>query len=123
MNSSDYEKGLENLQYDLLYGKRFAYNGKDLYPATNIVMGIDDVTVSNAKKSIDGSQVIIEGKNFTKWSRVYINGTKVDTDFSSDKLLTISSSDIKPGDKIVVNQLGSSNTIFRSSNEYKYSGK
>ncbi|WP_022749260.1 LTA synthase family protein [Lachnobacterium bovis] len=123
MNSDNYENGLENLQYDLLYGKRFSYKGKDLYPAANLVMGIDDVTVKNAKQSIDGSQIIIEGSNFTKWSRVYVNGSKVDTDFSSDKLLTISSKDIKPGDKIVVNQLGSSNTIFRSSNEYKYSGK
>ena len=42
--SASYDENLENLQYDLLYGKRYAYNGTDKYPASDLIMGIDDVT-------------------------------------------------------------------------------
>lgn len=123
LGSNNYENGLDNLQYDLLYGNRYSYNGKDAYPATDIVMGIDDVVIDNAQPSIDGSEVIITGKNFTKWSKVYVNDSKVTTSFSSDSTITISADDVKPGDKLVVSQLGSSESRFRNSNEFKYTGK
>lgn len=42
--SSTYLSGLENLQYDLLYGKRYTYNGEDLYPATDLMMDVEDVS-------------------------------------------------------------------------------
>lgn len=43
MNNTDhtaYLDGLDNLQYDILYGNRYCYDGKDKYPATDIVMGL-----------------------------------------------------------------------------------
>ena len=40
--------GLDLLQYDILYGKRYCYNGTDLYPASDLVMGIDKVDITNA---------------------------------------------------------------------------
>ncbi len=115
-----YYDGFKNLQYDLLYGEKFAYNGQDLYPAKDIVMGIDDVIINEVHDSIDHSELIINGSGFTKWSRVYVNGSKVDTTYSSGSCLTINAEDLSDGDSIVVNQLGSSNTIFRSSNEVFY---
>ena len=44
----------------------------------------------------------------------------VSTTYESGQVLTIDADDIENGDTIVVNQLGSSNTIFRSSNEYTF---
>ena len=38
--SASYDENLENLQYDLLYGKRYAYKGTDKYPASDLVMGL-----------------------------------------------------------------------------------
>ncbi len=32
----EYMTDLEALQYDILYGKRYAYNGEDKYPATDL---------------------------------------------------------------------------------------
>jgi phosphoglycerol transferase MdoB-like AlkP superfamily enzyme len=40
-----YLNGLDDLQYDILYGDRLCYDGEDRYPATDIVMGIDEVTL------------------------------------------------------------------------------
>lgn len=119
-DSENYLNGLENLQYDILYGDRYCYGGEDKYPATDIVMGIDEVTVDRAVNSIGDSEVIIYGNNFTKWSKVFVNGEKVSTIFSSDNCLVINKDSIENGDTIVVNQMGSSNTIFRSSNELTY---
>ena len=121
MNSSDYLDGLENLQYDILYGDRYCYNGEDKYPATDIVMGIDPVTVDSATNSIGDSEVIIRGSNFTKWSKVFVNGSKVNTIFSGSNCLIISKDAISDGDTLQVNQMGSNNTVFRSSNTLTYS--
>lgn len=121
MNSSDYLDGLENLQYDILYGDRYCYNGEDKYPATDIVMGIDPVTVDSVTNSIGDSEVIIRGSNFTKWSKVFVNGSKVNTIFSGPNCLIISKDAISDGDTLQVNQMGSNNTVFRSSNTLTYS--
>ena len=121
MNSADYQDGLENLQYDILYGDRYCYNGKDKYPATDIVMGIDPVTVDNATNSIGNSEVIIRGTHFTKWSKVFVNETKVNTIFSGPECLIINKDDISDGDTIQVCQMGSNNAVFRESNTFVYS--
>lgn len=112
-----YVDGIEQLQYDILYGNRYCYDGIDKYPASNIVMGIDDVVIHNIALSEDGEQYILTGESFTNWSRVYINGEKVSTSYISGNELSINASNLKDGDVVVVNQLGSNNTIFRSSNE------
>ena len=112
-----YVDGIEQLQYDILYGNRYCYDGVDKYPASDIVMGIDDVIIQNITLSEDGTQYILTGESFTKWSRVYVNGEKVNTTYISGNELAIKASVLKDGDGVVVNQLGSSNTIFRSSNE------
>ncbi len=114
--TDDYMTDLEALQYDLLYGKRYAYDGKDKYPASNLEMGVSDVVIDKAY-FFDGS-LHIYGDNFTKWSKVYVNGEKVSTTYQSGQCLTIKSSAVKNGDTITVCQVGSSNTIFRESNTY-----
>ena len=73
MNSTDeasYQDGLDLLQYDILYGKRYCYNGTDLYPASDLVMGIDKVDITNVSDSSTGDTVYIYGHNFTNWSKV-----------------------------------------------------
>lgn len=117
--TTEYMRDLESLQYDLLYGKRYAYDGQDLYPATDIEMGIQDVTIDSAY-FFDG-KLHIYGQNFTKWSKVYVNGEKVNTTYESGQHLTVDADLVQDGDSIVVCQVGSSNTIFRSSNTYTVS--
>jgi len=117
-----YIDGIELLQYDILYGDRYCYDGEfNKYPATDIVMGIDDVVIKDVSLSLDiEDRVVLKGKGFTMWSRVYINGEKVDTEYISGKELRIDASELKDGCTIVVNQNGSKSTIFRSSNEWIY---
>ena len=117
--SNAYSDNLEMLQYDLLYGKRYAYgDDKDKYPASNIVMGTHDITVDRAY--LFGGKLHIYGDGFTKWSRVFVNGHKVTTTYQSGQHLTIDGEDIRNADLIQVKQIGSSDTVFRESNELVY---
>lgn len=124
MNSADqsaYQDGLDLLQYDILYGQRYCYNGTDPYPASDLVMGIDKVSISNVTDAPMGDKVYIYGHNFTNWSKVYVNDEKVSTTYSSSGMLAIDKADVSDGDVITVCQVGSSDTIFRKSeNEYTY---
>ncbi|MQN01933.1 MAG: sulfatase-like hydrolase/transferase [bacterium LCO1.1] len=115
--SQKYLKNLQMLQYDLLYGKRYAYHGIDMYPPSDLVMGIRPVKIDRIY-SYD-NQLHIYGENFTPWSKVYVNGEKVNTTYESGQVLTINSKGVSNGAHIVVNQMGSNNTIFRSSNEFE----
>ena len=120
-DTAAYLDGLNNLQYDILYGDRYCYNGEDLYPATDIVMGIDDVKLNSVTNSYGGSNVYLYGSNFTKWSRVFVNGKKIDTSFMNSGCIYISKDSIKDGDTVKICQLGSNSTVFRESNELTYS--
>ena len=119
-HTEEYLTGLNQLQYDLLYGNRYAYGGADLYPATDLVMGVEETGISDIWPSATGAYATIIGRNFTKWSKVYVNGEKVDTVFLNSSRLRIPLDSISDGDTIVVNQMGSSNTVFRSSNEFMF---
>nr|WP_027870362.1 LTA synthase family protein [[Eubacterium] cellulosolvens] len=116
--SFEYMKGLETLQYDLLYGEKYVYDGKDPYPATGIQMGIHDVTLDRVYRF--GGSGHVFGDHFSKWSKVYINGKQVDTEYQSGQHLTFDSEKLESGDTVVVNQMGSGNDILRSSNQRTY---
>lgn len=117
--TEDSSRDMELLQYDILYGKRYAYHGEDLYPASEMQMGVQNVTAERMEEREDGMHIF--GSNFTPWSKVFINGTKVSTSFVSDTELIISMSNFEEGpNTIIVNQMGSSDTVFRSSNEISW---
>lgn len=117
-----YIDGIEQLQYDILYGERYCYEGDfNKYPATDIVMGIDDVIITDMFLSPTiSNRVVLVGEGFTPWSRVYVNDEKCGTEYVSGNEIMISTTRIKDGDLVVVNQNGSKNTIFRSSNTWTY---
>lgn len=116
---SNYSEDFENLQYDLLYGERYAYEGEDKYPASDLAMGIDEVTIDRVWKT-DDNKLCIYGSNFTPWTKIFVNDEKVSTSFMGTSLLKIDLDYVEDGDTLVANIVGSSNTIFRSSNELIY---
>lgn len=121
--SQQYLQDLELLQYDILYGKQYVYNGELPITEGHMQMGILDVTLTDLTSKLDGSHSLY-GTNFTKWSKVYVNGEKQDSKFLNNTRIELPDSTIKEGDIITVSQVGSSNTIFRTSAEYIiYEGK
>lgn len=117
--NAEYQKDMELLQYDILYGDHYVYGGGDPYPATELVMGTQDIVVDRVMEA--DLYYYIKGENFTRWSKVYIDDSKVSTTFLSSQLVRIKKEALKEGSHtVVVNQVGSSDTIFRSSNTFYY---
>ena len=85
----------------------------------HMVMGVKDAEIKDVVTQLNGDYSIY-GANFTKQSKVYINDEKQDTKFMNNTRLDLKDSELKDGDTIMVAQVGSSNTIFRTSKTYEY---
>ena len=108
-NSDTYYSDMEALQYDLLYGKRYAYGGKNPFEPTNMQMGIDPITISDI--SVVGNNIYVKGNNFTEASKIFINDAQISTSFLSPERISCSNgNNIKDGDKIEVVQMSSRKT-------------
>ena len=113
-DSETYLSGLENLQYDLLYGKRYAYNGEDFYPATELVMDVEDVAISSVRKNNYSDTLTVYGSNFTKNTKIFVNGSKVSTKYLTPTMISTDIANVKDGDIITVNILGSKSILLRA---------
>lgn len=117
--TKNYLSDLELLQYDILYGKQYVYNGKAPITEGHMVMGIRNVSLSSIVPQLN-SGYSLYGENFTKCSRVYVNGEKQKSSFLNNTRINLSETELKDGDVIQVGQVGSSDTIFRMSDKYTY---
>lgn len=118
--SKNYLADLELLQYDVLYGNQYVYeeSGKPITEG-HMVMGVKDTTITSVVSQLNGTYSVY-GENFTKQSKVYINGEKQTSTFLNNTRIDLKKSELKEGDIVMVAQVGSSNTIFRTSGEYEY---
>lgn len=117
--TKNYLSDLELLQYDILYGKQYVYNGKAPITEGHMVMGIRNVSLSSIVPQLN-SGYSLYGENFTKYSRVYVNGEKQKSSFLNNTRINLSETELKDGDVIQVGQVCSSDTIFRMSDKYTY---
>lgn len=118
--TKNYLADLELLQYDILYGKQYVYeeSGKPI-EAGHMVMGVKDTAITSLVEQLDGTYSIY-GENFTKQTKIYINGEKQSSTFLNNTRIDLKESVLGEGDIVMAAQVGSSNTIFRTSKEYKY---
>lgn len=105
----EYLKGLQELEYDILYADQVCYNGENPYEPTEIQMGIDPITVSSVEATDQGG-IKIKGQNFTRYSKVYVNGEACTTWYVSSMALEVQDIELKPGDEVVVWQKSLSST-------------
>jgi len=117
--TNNYLEDLELLQYDILYGKQYVYDGNPPITEGHMVMGIKDVHVDSITNRMEDIYSVY-GDNFTKSSKVYINGEKQKSTFLNNTHIELPESKLKNGDRVVVKQMGSSNTEFRRSLDYEY---
>ncbi len=120
--TKNYLADLELLQYDILYGDQYVYDGELPITEGHMVMGIRDVTLQNVIPHL-GEGYSLYGENFTKSSKVYVNGEKQKSTFLNNTRIDLPETELYEGDVIAVKQMGSSNTTFRKSDEYLYQDK
>lgn len=86
--TKNYLSDLELLQYDILYGKQYVYNGKAPITEGHMVMGIRNVSLSSIVPQLN-SGYSLYGENFTKYSRVYVNGEKQKSSFLNNTRINL----------------------------------
>lgn len=87
ITNSTYKDDLLILQYDMLYGKQYAFNGVNPYAESPMMMGIEAPKITNLVAV--GDLIYLYGENFTAWSKVYIDQTAKDTTFINKNTLSI----------------------------------
>lgn len=115
----DYLADLELLQYDILYGNQYVYDGEPPITEGHMQMGVKDTVVTDLIIHLDEGYSLY-GQNFTKSSKVYVNGEKQKSSFLNNTRIELPETVLLEGDVLTVSQVGSSNTIFRTSCEYIY---
>lgn len=118
-NTKNYQVDLETLQYDLLYGERYAYGGESPYVRAKMRLGLSDVTLDFIRlvSEVDDTYYI-KGTNFTPSSQVKLNGEWYDTVYVSPTTLMITGTRLDDFDRLSVVQRSNSSTRKALSKSY-----
>lgn len=114
-----YLDDLQVLQYDLLYGEKYAYGDKKSYEPTEVKMGIRPVNIERVYPGTIGD-FYVEGENFTAYSKVVLNGEVVETRYINSHNIRAEGVEIAPGDTVEVVQQASKKTVLSTSKPYVY---
>lgn len=112
-----YMPDMELLQYDMLYGERFAYMDFIDPEPTDLQFGIQEFELLNVNVSIMG-RPFIYGKNFNEYSKIAVNGKAQDTIRINDRMLTGMDIELKAGDVITVQQVDKESLVLRETDSY-----
>ena len=118
MGDEDYLNKLEVLQYDMLYGDREIYGGVNPYGATDLQLGIDEITVTAVEE--EEGHIYIYGTGFNEYSHVCGNGETQKTTYVEREMLLIENSDLNAGDIVTVAQIGTDNIMLGETEGYIY---
>lgn len=110
--SGAYETELLTLQYDMLYGDRIVYYGKNPFEPAKMRFGTKDVILEGA--SIRLKTLVVSGENFTPYSVIRINGEEQETQFISNTELRCDAGDLPEPLKVSVCQIAEDGTVLSS---------
>lgn len=147
-NTPNYLDDLKLLQYDMLYGEKYIYNGTNPFIATDLKMGTYDISITDVYEetttteeveileSIEPSEdseaieeidelegknnLVVKGENFNEFSKVYINGKYNKTVFIDSNTLMVNDITLEPNSSIVVTQRTTGGGKLSSTNEFIY---
>ena len=118
-NTRNYQVDLETLQYDVLYGKKYSYDGESPFQRIKMRMGLYDVTLDSMEEiSTVDHTYRLKGTNFTPSSQVKLNGEWYDTVYVNPTTLMISGTEINDFDRFSVVQRSNSSTRKALSKSY-----
>lgn len=115
-NQTNYNEQLKLLQYDMLYGKKYVYGGKNPYPVKDMKMGISEQIITNIETKDD--LIFIYGENFTPFSRICVDDNLMDTKFINENTLSMKHRGIT-NKEICIAQVNKSNTVLSKSAVWK----
>ena len=117
-----YQIDLETLQYDLLYGKKYAYNQENPYSKKKIQLGIKKTRI-NKVETIKEGVYYIQGENFTPSTIVQRNGEEIASTYINTSTLLVQQEDsLEDGDwiSVAIKSNSSSGKILQQNNTVVY---
>ena len=114
-----YQKDMELLEYDLLYGNQYTYsNGLTAYEPTDMQMGIDKISLTSIKKDANKEKTyIVTGENFNEYTTVFVNDKQVSTEFIDDHQVKVTDVSLNDGDRVSSAQVGDDHIPLAFTNE------
>ena len=120
LNQETKTEYLNQLEYDMLYGKNYTDDYEKLVPSSEYKIGFKNVKVNNVE-TYDDNNILIKGENFNNYSNVYVDGKYVDKTFIDSNTLAISKDYCKTNSIVQVCQPSATgSTIFSYSNEITF---
>ena len=77
-------------------------------------MDVEDVAISSVRKNNYSDTLTVYGSNFTKNTKIFVNGSKVSTKYLTPTMISTDIANVKDGDIITVNILGSKSILLRA---------
>ena len=100
--SDSYTFDMQALQYDMLYGEKYVYGGKEPYSAVDMRMGVRKIELTSVLK-VGQDMIYFTGKNFTPSCKVVIGDEVIeDTLYINDTTLVTRGEKIDPGENVSV---------------------
>lgn len=103
-DSEDYLKNLKMLQYDMLYGNEYVYGGESPYQKVDTRYDVEDIFIQSMENK--NGNFYVNGRNFTKYSKVCINGEMMETTYLGKQQLEVANVTVQPQDEIYIEQFG-----------------
>jgi hypothetical protein len=113
----NYQKSMEMLEYDMLYGKMLSYGGTNPYIPTELEMGVYDIYVTDIVHN--NGKLFIYGNKFNEHSKVKINGKYKDTTYLNKNTIVIDLDSLEKCETLQVSQLTYDRIELRTSAEYE----
>lgn len=85
--TKSYHEDLKVLEYDMLYGENYAFQGQKPYQPTELLMGTKRVAVKDVEKNESG--YVVTGSNFTPYAHVLFDGEELSTEWIDSEHIQI----------------------------------
>ena len=85
--TKSYHEELLQLEYDMLYGERYAYTGTYPYLPTNLQMGTEPLKITDISTNEKG--YLVSGSGFTPYTHVLFSGEEVSMEWIDDSHIQI----------------------------------
>ena len=118
-SGNELDEKLTLITYDMLFGKKYLYDGNNAVDENVMKMGVSDILITNVKN--EEEHVVISGDMYNTFSHVYVNDDEKDTMYIDENTLIIQDYLLSPGDEITVKQVDKSHHILSSTDVYVYS--
>ena len=114
VNNPNYETIMHLLQFDVLYGEKYAYSQMSSYIPSKLQIGFRTQQLAQAR--IFHEKMIVTGHNFTRYSQIMVDGALVETQYISQSMLVTSSEVVHPGSTIGIAIVSANNEIISKTN-------